>query len=220
MNTKTKVFINSVAVGILLLILIYTISYITSQIQTYLQRTVQGKMFVGEVAIFSLIFILGFGGSLLGLIVVKKQLDVVLASAIGIGLINFAQAIGMGLDISTGVLAITKLLILILLLRYLLHFFSITAPLWESSSFLSPSMLLGLVGIGSAVAGGFLGSVWTSDYLRIAMMSGGSAFIAFSLLHLIHYGHEKQERAVEFGGILTGFLLILVIETFFFVLSI
>lgn len=218
--SKKEVFLDSTAVGIVLFLLVHTLSQITGQIQTYLQRAIQGKTFVGDAVLFSLLFILGFGGSLLALIRRKgrSEAGVVLASAIGVGLIDFAYGINMGRDFATGVITLAALTIIVLLLRYSAHFFAITAPILEKGV-IRPAMMVGLTGAASALAGGLLGSIWASEHLRISLASIGLGFLVFGLLKLAHRSDDREQRAAQIGGILIGFFLMLIIETAFLLIS-
>lgn len=219
---KKSVFLDSIAVGILLFLLIHTISQTTVDIQNYLQRAIHGKTFLGDAILFSIIFALGFGGSLVILIrrKGKGEAGVVLASAIGVGLIDLGQGINMGQDFSANVIPLSALIILVLLLRYSAHFFGITAPMWEKEGIIRPALLVGLTGAVSASLGGLLGSIWVSEHLRIALVSAGAGFLLFGLLKLIHRSDDREQRAAQIGGLLIGFFLILVIETVFLLLSI
>lgn len=219
---KKQVLLNSIAVGILLFLLILTLSQTTDQIQNYLQRAIQGKTFVGDAVLFGVLFVVGFGGSLLALIrrKGKSEAGVVLATAIGIGLIDFAYGINMGRDFATSVIVLSAPIIIVLLLRYSVHFFAITAPIWERGVIIRPALLVGLAGATSALAGSLLGSVWTSEHLRIGLVSMGSGFLLFGLLKIIYRSSDREQRAAQVGGMLIGFFLALIIETVFLLISV
>lgn len=217
---RPRVFLSSLAAGILLFLIVSALSQTITQFNTYLSG-IQGRVFLFEAFAFGLILVVGLAGSLLAIALIRPGGDVsaALTAALGVGLIDLGGGMALGRDISLVLIPLSVLVILVLLLRYGAHFLAITGPVFDVEDAPWPVFLLGLAAALSAAIGGFIGSLWTSQYVTAALAGAGSGLALASLVKTLHHVHGANRRVAEFGGLALGFFLALAIETSILVLG-
>jgi ZIP family zinc transporter len=176
---------------------------------------------LGQFAILLGIFVLGFGGGLLGLIVFEQRfikmpaaagslslpLRLSLMIAIGIGLHNFSEGLAIGQSAARGEIGFAILLIVGFGLHNATEGFGIIGPLVGQQT---PSWkylgLAGLIGGGPTFLGTLVGSFFVSDAMSVLFLALAAGALVYILGELFHLTRAPGTRLQAGWGILAGFL--------------
>ncbi len=244
---QPKSFLTGAAAGILLYLLVDLLGHARERPEEVMSSAVRGEEPWGHALVLTTSFVAGLGLGVLLLAYLQRRWDrspmhqaatatrtqpvverasrLGLLIAVGIGLYNFAQGMGMGqagrftvpTAVSSG--AGQALLLSGLAVQTLVKGVSITGPLAGFASPMSWRYLLSLAVLAGSpiVLGTLVGvSVWIPDlFVGVLTLAAGALVVAVrALLHVGRVGGWKH----TLGGLLAGFLVALV-ATFFLEIS-
>jgi ZIP family zinc transporter len=218
-----QALLNALATGILIFLLWDIISKASEPIESALQTAQHGD--AGNFILLLILFALGFGVGLLGLVYFEQRFirrtgqasqtggsgvapfQLAMMIAIGIGLHNFSEGLAIGQASSTGAISLATILIVGFGLHNTTEGFGIAAPMTAGSR---PSWaFLGLAGL---IAGGptFLGSVvgysMQSEAVFVLCLALAAGSILYVVSELLNVGRRFQLRELVMLGVFLGFI--------------
>src|SRR6266699_3648040 len=184
-------FLNAFATGILIFILWDILSRASGPVETALVA-VRTNARVGSFAAMALIFAVGIGAGLLGLVYFNRAVfgrlkhadhtpsprSLALAIAIGLGLHNFTEGLGIAAPMTMD-------------------------PKPASWGFLG---LAGLIGGGPTFIGTWIGYLASSDYFYVAFLAVAAGALLYVVNELFHVGRRLSTPTSFAWGLLLGFL--------------
>ena len=213
-------FLNAYATGILIFILWDILSHASGPVEKTLvsARTGSSGPFVG----MALIFAVGIGAGLLGLVYFNRALfgrlrhadhtpsarSLSLAIATGLGLHNLSEGLAIGQSARAGAIAFVGVLVVGFALHNITEGFGIAAPMTmepkpASWSFLA---LAGLIGGGPTFLGTWIGYLASSDYFYVAFLAVAAGALLYVVNELFHVGRRLSAPTSFAWGLLFGFL--------------
>jgi FtsP/CotA-like multicopper oxidase with cupredoxin domain len=160
-------------------------------------------------------FFLGF----VGLVGVEQRLirsqsavnpqNLSLMIAIGIGLHNLSEGLAIGQAFAQGMNGLTVSLILGFALHNATEGFGIVGPMVRAGQQVSWSriLLLALIGGGPTFVGTLLGSLWTSAFLSVLVLSMAGGALLYVLKELLHGAKREAAQALVMTTLVFGFTI-------------
>jgi ZIP family zinc transporter len=216
MSEKVRAFLSMSSTGILLFLFFDIFRQLSDPIETVLKARNYPQF-----ALLLGIFVLGFGGGLLGLIVFEQRfikmpamagrfslpVRLSLMIAVGIGLHNFSEGLAIGQSAARGEIGFAILLIAGFGLHNATEGFGIIGPLVGQEQ---PSWkylgLAGLIGGGPTFLGTLVGSFFVSDAMSVLFLALAAGALVYILGELFHLTRAPGTRLPAGWGILAGFL--------------
>lgn len=222
MSEKARSFLSMTSTGILLFLFFDIFAQLEEPIEESL-----GKASFGEFSTFLVIFIIGIGTGLLGLIFFEKRfirfradadqvlsptrLAVLIAS--GIGLHNFSEGLAIGQSAGRGEIALAAILIVGFGLHNATEGFGIVGPLMgkeqPSWGFLG---LVGLIGGGPTFLGTMVGYYFISTAMSILFLSLAAGALVYIIGELFQTNWRSATKWQASWGLLAGFLFALITD--------
>lgn len=209
-------FLNAFATGILVFLL--------WDILTHATRPIEGALTSGDSSfpIMALIFAVGIGAGLLGLVYFNRALfgrlkhgahspspqSLSLAIATGLGLHNMSEGLAIGQSAHTGAIAFAGVLVVGFALHNITEGFGIAAPMTmepkpASWGFLG---LAGLIGGGPTFIGTWIGYLASSNYFYVAFLAIAAGALLYVVNELFNLGRRLSSPPAFAWGLLLGFL--------------
>jgi len=216
MSEKTRSFLSMTSAGILLFLFFDIFGQIAEPIEAAL-----GEKAYGPFALFLAILGIGFGVSLLGLILfdrtfIRQRPEAAVAPsprrlalmiATGIGLHNFSEGLAIGQSAGSGQLALAAVLIIGFGLHNATEGFGIVGPLVgkekPSWKFLG---LAGLIGGGPTFLGTMVGYYLQSPAMSILFLSLAAGALVYILGELFNINRGPNTKLAAGWGVFAGFL--------------
>ncbi|HEY1419459.1 MAG TPA: zinc permease [Candidatus Dormibacteraeota bacterium] len=210
-------FLNAFATGILVFLLWDILSHAGGPVTADLE---QGNH--GAFAATAVIFAIGVGAGLLGLVYFNRTLfghlrhstatpsarSLSLAIATGLGLHNLSEGLAIGESAHVGAIAFTGVLAVGFALHNITEGFGIAAPMTTETKPVSWRFLgvAGLIGGGPTFLGTWIGYLASSTYFSVAFLAVAAGALLYVLNELFNLG-RKISTPTTFGwGLLAGFL--------------
>jgi ZIP family zinc transporter len=213
-------FLNAFATGILIFILWDILSHASGPVEIALRSARTGS--VAPFGGMALIFAVGIGAGLLGLVYFNRALfgrlkhgsqtpsprSLALAIATGLGLHNFSEGLAIGQSARAGAIAFVGVLVVGFALHNITEGFGIAAPMTmdpkpASWRFLA---LAGLIGGGPTFLGTWIGYLASSDYFYVAFLAVAAGALLYVVNELFHVGRRLSTPTWFAWGLLAGFL--------------
>jgi ZIP family zinc transporter len=220
-----QALLNSLATGILIFLFWDIVSKASEPIEQALGTAQKGD--AGPFILLLVIFALGFGIGLLGLVyfdmlVIRRQrkdkeaapktispLQISLMIAIGIGMHNFSEGLAIGQASATGAISLASILIVGFGLHNATEGFGIAGPLTSQPQ--RPSWrylgIAGLIGGAPTFLGTIMGYSIHSEVIFVLFLSLAAGSIIYVVTELLHVGRSFGIRDLPMWGIFLGFLL-------------
>jgi zinc transporter, ZIP family len=241
-SLKTRAFLNALSAGILVFLLVEILAHATEPVEHAVEEAAEGEASWGQFAALGLVYAIGFGVGLLGLLYLGRlwnrpsrpktisqgpgamavtetylpapaALRTGMGIAVGIGLHNFSEGLAIGQAANSGQLALAGLLIVGFALHNTTEGFGIVGPLAAANVRAS----WGWLGLAGLIGGGptFLGTIVGTSFTSTYVFVGCLALAAGALLYIIGELLPIGRRLsweVTLWGLLAGFLLGLATE--------
>jgi ZIP family zinc transporter len=209
-------FLNAFATGILVFLL--------WDILTHATIPIEGALTSGDPSFppMALIFAVGIGAGLLGLVYFNRALfgrlkhdahtpsprSLSLAIATGLGLHNMSEGLAIGQSAHTGAIAFAGVLVVGFALHNITEGFGIAAPMTmepkpASWGFLG---LAGLIGGGPTFIGTWIGYLASSNYFYVAFLAIAAGALLYVVNELFNLGRRLSSPPAFAWGLLLGFL--------------
>lgn len=209
-------FLNAFATGILVFLL--------WDILTHATTPIEGALTSGDSSfpLMALIFAVGIGAGLLGLVYFNRALfgrlkhgahspspqSLSLAIATGLGLHNMSEGLAIGQSAHTGAIAFAGVLVVGFALHNITEGFGIAAPMTmepkpASWGFLG---LAGLIGGGPTFIGTWIGYLASSNYFYVAFLAIAAGALLYVVNELFNLGRRLSSPPAFAWGLLLGFL--------------
>jgi|RhiMetdeSRZDD1v2_1073273.scaffolds.fasta_scaffold12776_4 zinc transporter, ZIP family len=214
-SDKTRSLFSMISAGILVFLFLDIFGKIAEPIETTL-----GEANLGQFSAFLIIFILGLGAGLLGLIFFEKSFiriksagqmlsptRLALMIATGIGLHNFSEGLAIGQSAGRGEIAFATILIIGFGLHNATEGFGIVGPLIGKEQptwgFLG---IAGLIGGGPTFLGTILGYYFVSTAMSILFLSLAAGALIYIIGELFQTNWRSATKLSASWGLLAGFL--------------
>ena len=223
-------FLNAFATGILVFLLWDILTHAAGPVEASIE---QGHG--GTFAAMAVIFAVGIGAGLLGLVYFNRSIfghlrhgtaapnprSLTLAIATGLGLHNLSEGLAIGESAHVGAIAFTGVLAVGFALHNVTEGFGIAAPLTTDTKKASWSFLglAGLIGGGPTFLGTWIGYLASSTYFSVAFLAVAAGAILYVLNELFHLGRRVSTPTTFAWGLLFGFLVAYATDLFLTVAS-
>ena len=210
-------FLNAFATGILVFLLWDILSHAGGPVE---EAIADGQR--GTFAAMAIIFAVGIGVGLLGLVYFNRTIfshlrhgsgapsarSLSLAIATGLGLHNFSEGLAIGQSAHMGLIAFTGVLAIGFALHNITEGFGIAAPMTTESKPASWGFLglAGLIGGGPTFIGTWIGYLASSEYFAIAFLAVAAGALLYVLNELFNLGRKISTPPMFAWGLLSGFL--------------
>ncbi len=210
-------FLNAFATGILVFLLWDILAHAGDPVKATLA---QGNR--GSFAAMALIFALGIGAGLLGLVYFNRTIfshlrhgtaspsprSLALAIATGLGLHNLSEGLAIGESAHIGAIAFTGVLAAGFALHNITEGFGIAAPMTTDAKPASWRFLglAGLIGGGPTFLGTWIGYLASSTYFSVAFLAVAAGALLYVLNELFSLGRKISTPPTFAWGLLAGFL--------------
>lgn len=211
-------FLTAFATGILVFLLWHILSHAGGPVEAAAldgQRT--------TFAIMAVIFALGIGVGLLGLVYFNRSVfshlrhgtanpsaqSLTLAIATGLGLHNLSEGLAIGESAHVGAIAFTGVLAIGFALHNITEGFGIAAPLAMDAAMPSWRFLAlaGLIGGGPTFLGTVMGYAFTSTSIYVLFLALAAGALLYVINEMFHIGRRVNSPVAMGWGLLLGFLL-------------
>lgn len=220
-SQRLRTFLTMVSSGILVFLLFDIFSHIKDPIEAAVRDMVAGKSGATEPAGLLLLFVLGLGTGLIGLVAFEarvmrasKELGqppsparLAMMIAAGLGLHNFSEGLAIGQSAGQGQLALAALLIIGFGLHNATEGFGIVGPLAGTRPSWAFLGIAGLIGGGPTFVGTIIGYSFISTPLSVLFLSVAAGAILYVIGELFHVGRRPGMKHVAMWGLMTGFLV-------------
>jgi ZIP family zinc transporter len=214
MSAKTRSFLSMISTGILLFLFFDIFSQLSEPIEAALNE----RSF-GEFSLLLVIFVVGLGIGLLGLIAFEKffirsrstaeqalsPTHLSLMIATGIGLHNFSEGLAIGQSAASGAIAFATILIIGFGLHNATEGFGIVGPLagaeQPSWKFLG---LVGLIGGGPTFLGTMVGYYLISPSMSVLSLSLAAGALVYIIGEVFHVNWRAGTKFQAGWGLLAG----------------
>ena len=223
-------FLNAFATGILVFLLWDILTHAAGPVEAAIS---QGQR--GPFAAMAVIFAVGIGAGLLGLVYFNRSIfghlrhgaappnprSLTLAIATGLGLHNLSEGLAIGESAHVGAIAFTGVLAVGFALHNITEGFGIAAPMTTDTNKASWSFLAlaGLIGGGPTFLGTWIGYLASSSYLSIAFLAVAAGALLYVLNELFHLGRRVSTPTTFAWGLLMGFLVAYATDLFLTIVS-
>jgi ZIP family zinc transporter len=213
-------FLNAFATGILVFLLWDILSHAGEKVQLTIAAARAGD--AGPFTIIAVIFAVGVGAGLLGLVYFNRAIfgrlkhgahspspqSLSLAIATGLGLHNLSEGLAIGQSAHTGAIAFAGVLVVGFALHNITEGFGIAAPMTmepkpASWTFLG---LAGLIGGGPTFIGAWIGYLASSNYFYVAFLAIAAGALLYVVNELFNVGRKLSTPPAFAWGLLLGFL--------------
>ena len=211
-------FLNAFATGILVFLLWDILTHAAGPVEAAMLHKQGGESF----PVLALIFAVGIGAGLLGLVYFNRTVfshlrqgtatpsprSLSLAIATGLGLHNFSEGLAIGESAHVGAIAFTGVLAVGFALHNITEGFGIAAPMTSESKPVSWAFLglTGLIGGGPTFIGTWVGYLASSPYFSVAFLAVAAGAIMYVLNELFNLGKKLTSPPVFAWGLFSGFL--------------
>lgn len=218
---KTKSFLNALAAGILIFLLIEIISDAWETSVEDVEAVLKGQL-SSLIAIedFVILFV-GFAIGLIGLayyeskFMLTNQNELNIRSklatmiALGIGVHNLSEGLAIGQSYASGAISLALLLVIGFGAHNATEGFGILAPLTGSKEKVSLSFILGILTLGGAPTffGTIIGSLYFSTLTYIFFLSIAGGALIYVIMMLYNVGKKQAGIHLFMTGVFLGFLL-------------
>jgi zinc transporter ZupT len=213
--------LNSLAVGVLFFLLFDVIKQASAPVEDALHVWMTGGGDANNFILLTLVFIIGLGVGLVGLVYGTKgflksakeasgqnPLALSLIIATGIGMHNFAEGLAIGQSAASGAIQLALMLIIGFGLHNATEGFGIAAPLMQAQSVKWRFLLLaGFIGGAPTFLGTVVGYSFVSPVLSVLFLTLAAGAIIFVISEMLHVA--RRVGFVEIGviGLALGFLV-------------
>jgi len=213
-------FLNAFATGILVFLLWDILSHAGQQVEMTVAGARAGDS--GPFAIIALIFAVGVGAGLLGLVYFNRAIfgrlkhgdhspspqSLSLAIATGLGLHNLSEGLAIGQSAHTGAIAFAGVLVVGFALHNVTEGFGIAAPMTMGAKPASWGFLglAGLIGGGPTFIGAWIGYLASSSYFYVAFLAIAAGALLYVVNELFNVGRKLSTPPAFAWGLLLGFL--------------
>jgi ZIP family zinc transporter len=215
-----RLFLNAVAVGVLVFLIWDVLSAAWEPIDAHLGALHDGHGSLPGLIGYALLFVGGLGIGLLGLAYYERWMSrrtggagldarrLALLIAVGIGLHNFAEGLGIGGAAATGEIGLATVLVVGFALHNATEGFGITAPLAGSGERASWARLimLGLIGGAPTFVGTAIGRSVQNEAVTVAFLTLAAGSIVYVVAQLLGIAARAGRRDVLSWGLLLGVL--------------
>ena len=218
-------FLNAFATGILVFLLWDILAHAGGPVTAALEQSRRG-MFTA----MALIFAIGLGAGLLGLVYFNRTVfshlrhatanpsarSLSLAIATGLGLHNLSEGLAIGESAHVGAIAFTGVLAVGFALHNITEGFGIAAPMTTETKTASWRFLglVGLIGGGPTFIGTWIGYLAGSPYFSVAFLAVAAGALLYVLNELFNLGRKLNSPPAFAWGLLLGFLTAYATELF------
>ena len=221
-NRLLKGFLNSIAIGVLLFLLIEILHEVIDAIGVSAEAVFNKSMPALDAVQIVAVVLIGLFFGLLSLVFFEQKfiknmrpISVVsdrirylaFAIAVGIGLHNFSEGLAIGQSYVTGAIHLAFLLIIGFGLHNMTEGFGIAGPLHGSKPSLKFLALLGLVAGGPTFLGTVVGSLYASKALSLLFLSVAGGAIIYVVKELLYHGKIAGEDMKMMSGLLLGLVM-------------
>jgi ZIP family zinc transporter len=209
--------LNAFATGILVFLLWDILAHAGGPVTAAVE---QGQR--GTFAAMALIFAVGIGAGLLGLVYFNRTVfshlrsgatnpsarSLSLAIATGLGLHNLSEGLAIGESAHVGAIAFTGVLAVGFALHNITEGFGIAAPMTTETKPASWRFLglVGLIGGGPTFIGTWIGYLASSPYFSVAFLAVAAGALLYVLNELFNLGRKLNSPPAFAWGLLLGFL--------------
>jgi ZIP family zinc transporter len=210
-------FLNAFATGILVFLLWDILAHAGAPVSVALELHQNGSF-----AALVLIFAVGVGAGLLGLVYFNRSIfshlkhgtpnpspqSLSLAIATGLGLHNLSEGLAIGESAHVGAIAFTGVLAAGFALHNITEGFGIAAPMTTETKPASWRFLAlaGLIGGGPTFVGTWIGYLASSPYFSVAFLAVAAGALLYVLNELFNLGRKLTSPPAFAWGLLLGFL--------------
>lgn len=226
-----QAFLNALSAGILVFLLWDVITEINRTIEFGLKSAQSGQPMT--LASLLIVFILGFGTGLLGLVyfekkyIARKNVEVLgkqqlnplhlsAMIAVGIGMHNFSEGLAIGQAAISNLISLATILVIGFCLHNATEGFGIVAPLASLAK--KPSWrqlgILGIIGGGPTFIGTVIGYNFHSDILFVLFLALAAGSIFYVISELLHVGRSFKVKEITSFGIVVGFFIAYLADIF------
>lgn len=221
-TTKTKAFLNAIATGILIFLLVEITGHLLEEIEELIEEAVEHGTALTEAFGFGAIFATGFAIGLLGLVYFERHFlgtakngiapktrakQIAMMIAIGLGLHNLSEGLAIGQGYTAGAVRLAWLLAIGFALHNATEGFGIAAPLSGHEVSWKFLGLTGVVAGGPTFLGAMIGGTWVNKPTETFCLALASGTILYIVGELLHLGRQLKEEAVVEIGLLVGFFV-------------
>ncbi|MDE1865724.1 MAG: hypothetical protein KGH94_03775 [Candidatus Micrarchaeota archaeon] len=231
-SPRTKAFLNSLAIGILVFLVVDVFSHAWSSVTTSVTDSLLGHAPIASAIAMLITIFVGIALGLIGLAYYEKRymrsvaktetkLERSMAGkdggeinryklatmiAIGIGAHNLSEGLAIGQSYAAGVIGLAIILIIGFGVHNATEGFGIMGPLTGSKKKVPVGLLvkLGLIGGGPTFIGTLLGSIWVSPILYVLFLSFAGGALVFVILLMYSVIIKQTSNSVITSGILLG----------------
>ncbi|MHB8611575.1 MAG: ZIP family metal transporter [Candidatus Dormibacteraceae bacterium] len=210
-------FLNAFATGILVFLLWDILTHAGGPVTGALEQSQRGTF-----AAMAVIFAVGVGAGLLGLVYFNRSVfshlrnttanpsgrSLSLAIATGLGLHNLSEGLAIGESAHIGAIAFTGVLAAGFALHNITEGFGIAAPMTTENKQASWGFLalVGLIGGGPTFIGTWIGYLASSPYFSVAFLAVAAGALLYVLNELFNLGRKLNSPPAFAWGLLLGFL--------------
>ena len=234
LNTAATAFLNAVAIGILVFLVLDIFPHASGPVHTALDAARHGKGTWGRFMALLALAIGGLGVGLLGLVAYDSSLirrrsrepaslsaavalpvaanqrtngqRTAFFIAVGIGLHNFAEGLAIGQSAASGELRLAVLLVIGFGLHNATEGFGIVAPMATDPVLPSWAFLLslGAIGGGPTLVGTIVGRAFTNDFVAVAALVLAVGSILYVVIQLLTMASRLGHLGLLYVGIFVG----------------
>lgn len=219
---KTKAFLNAVATGILIFLLVEISGHLIEEIEELVETAALTGAGWDAVWRYGFLFTLGFSIGLLGLVAFERRFlgsakderpaavrakELALMISVGLGLHNLSEGLAIAQGYSGGAIQLAWLLAIGFAMHNATEGFGIAAPLSGHRAPWRFLALCGLVAGGPTFLGAILGSWWVAKPTEIFCLALAAGTILYIIGELLHLGRILKGEAVVEIGLLIGFFV-------------
>ncbi|MCL4505348.1 MAG: zinc permease [Chloroflexi bacterium] len=221
MSDKVRSFLSMMSVGIILFLLYDIFGNLAEPIEAALKQAGAGQASYAEFFTLLVIFLVGFGVGLLGLLAFEQRFvkangaagqaippaRLALMIAIGLGLHNFSEGLAIGQSAGSGAIALALLLIIGFGLHNATEGFGIVGPLAGQQPTWGFLGLMGLIGGGPTFLGTVIGYSVVSTPTSVLFLALAEGALIYVLGELLHVNRRPGAKLIAGVGLASGFVL-------------